>query len=121
MVKHIHLFFVALLVVSFLGRVALAQFKPELLARKWLKLAPHVIAGVLLLSGAILVFQGDWLAGNFGWIVAKLVVLVGFMIAGVRTIREEGASRWRWFGVALLCLFYISKVAMTKQIFFFFG
>lgn len=121
MVKHIHLFFVALLVVSFLGRVALAQFKPELLAQKWLKQVPHAIAGVLLLSGAILVIQGGWLAGDFGWIVAKLVVLAGFMVAGVRTIRAQGASRWRWFGVALLCLFYISKVAMTKQIFFFFG
>jgi hypothetical protein len=58
MLKHLHLLFVALVTVVFLGRVYLAQTKPELLENKWFKIAPHALAGLLLLTGIGLVFQG---------------------------------------------------------------
>lgn len=120
MLKHIHLLFVAILVISFVGRVLLAEFKPELLAQKWVKISPHVVASILLLTGFALVFQGDWLAADYGWIVAKLLVLFVYIGLGVVTIRQQGHKRWLGFAGALMCLFYIAKVAVTKQALFFF-
>ncbi|AEG01235.1 SirB2 family protein [Methylomonas methanica] len=119
MLKHIHLLFVALVTFGFLGRVALAQYRPEMLQQKWIKLSPHILAGLLLLTGIGLVFQGNWLANSYGWIVAKLILMFVFIGLGLMTMREQGQKRWIAFGAALFCLFYIVKVAFTKQAFFF--
>ncbi len=118
--KHLHLLFVALVALSFIGRVALAEYRPALLANKWIKISPHVLASLLLLSGAVLVLQGGWLAGDYGWIIAKLVLMFVFIGLGLLTMREQGQKRWLAFAGALFCLFYIVKVAFTKQVFFFF-
>lgn len=120
MLKHLHLLFVAVLAVSFVGRVWLAEYKPEILARKWMKIGPHVIAGLVLLTGLALVFQGNWFANHFGWIIAKIVVLVAFIGLGIMAIRQSGQARWMAFAGAVLCLYYIAKVAIAKEVFFFF-
>lgn len=120
MLKHFHLFFVAIVVITFFGRVYLAQFKPELLANKWLKIAPHILASLLLLTGIGLVFQGNWLAGDYGWIVVKLFLMFAFIGLGMLAIKQQGQHRWYAFAGAVFCLVYIVKVAITKQVFFFF-
>lgn len=120
MLKHFHLLFAVVLVISFVGRVWLAEFKPELLRRKAIKIVPHVVAGAVLLSGLALVLQGNLLGGAYGWIVAKLLVLVAFIGLGIVAIHQPGKTRWFAFLGALLCLYYIVKVAVTKQVFFFF-
>ncbi len=119
MLKHLHLLFVAVVIILFVIRVFLAQYKPELLANKWLKIAPHALAGLLLLSGIALVFEGNWLAGEYGWIIAKLLGMFGFIALGLVTIRSQGDKRWYAFAGALLVLIYIIRVAFTKQAFFF--
>lgn len=117
--KHIHLLFVALVALGFVGRVVLAEYRPEMLQRKWIKLSPHILASLLLLTGIVLVIQGNWLDNSFGWIVAKLILMGAFIGLGLMTMREQGQKRWLAFGGALFCLFYIVKVAFAKQIFFF--
>ncbi|WP_330165376.1 SirB2 family protein [Methylomonas sp. LL1] len=117
--KHIHLLFVALVAIGFVGRVAMAQYRPEMLAVKWVKLSPHILAGLLLLTGIGLVFQGDWLSGSYAWIVAKIILMVVFIGLGLLTMREQGQNRWLAFAGALLTLFFIVKIAVTKQVLFF--
>ena len=117
--KHIHLLFVALVTFGFLGRVALAQYRPELLAHKWIKLSPHILASLLLLTGIVLVFQGGWLDGSYAWIVAKIILMLVFIGLGLLTMREQGQKRWLAFAGALLCLFVIVKIAFSKQVLFF--
>lgn len=119
MLKHTHLLFVAIVVIVFIARVLIAQFKPELLAAKWMKIAPHVLATVLLLTGVGLVFEGNWLAGDYGWIVAKLIAMFAFIGLGMVAIRAQGDNRWYAFAGALIMVVYIVKVAITKQAFFF--
>jgi|APLak6261673822_1056097.scaffolds.fasta_scaffold02754_2 uncharacterized membrane protein SirB2 len=119
MLKHLHLLFVAVVVISFIGRVALAEYRPEMLQRKWIKLSPHILASLLLLSGIALVFQGNWLATAYGWIIVKLFLMVVFIGLGLLTMREQGQKRWFAFAGAIFCLVYIVKIAFTKQVFFF--
>lgn len=115
--KHLHLLFVALVITSFLWRVYLAEKKPEKLAEKWLKILPHGLAAGLLLSGIGLVFQGNW-ADNYGWIVAKVLLMVAFIVLGIFTMKEQGSRRRAFLAGALLCFIYIVKIAVSKQVFF---
>jgi uncharacterized membrane protein SirB2 len=112
--KSLHLLFVVLSLGSFLGRVALAQFRPELLQLKWVNIAPHVISGFLLLTGFSLAFSYP---GDHGWIAAKLVALIGYVGLGILTLKRTDVTRWYAFGGALLLFVYIAKVAVTKTIF----
>jgi len=120
MLKHLHLLFVAIVIVSFVVRLAAAEWKPELNQQKWLKIAPHVLATLLLLSGIGLVFQGSWLSANFGWIIAKIVVMCVFIGLGILAMRSQGQQRWLAAAGAFASFFYIVKVAVSKTIFPFF-
>jgi uncharacterized membrane protein SirB2 len=115
--KHLHLLFIALSLASFLGRVALTKFRPEMMQLKWVNIAPHAINGVVILTGLSLVFQGHWLDGQFGWIVAKIVALLGYVALGVMALKLPDEKCWYAFGGALLVFMYIAKVAVTKSIF----
>lgn len=115
--KHFHLLFVAAVIISFLWRVYLAEKRPEKLAEKWLKILPHALAAGLLLSGIGLVLQGNWSA-NYGWIVAKVFLMIVFIVFGIFTLKQQGQRRWMAFGAAMFCFVYIVKMAVTKQIFF---
>lgn len=116
--KHLHLLFVGLVLVSFVWRVYLAEKQPEKLAEKWIKILPHALAAGLLLSGATLVLQGNW-ADNYGWIVAKVILLVGFIGLGIVTLRQQGSKRWAALAGALYCFAYIVHLAIAKQVTFF--
>lgn len=119
MLKHTHLLFVAVVIIVFIARVFMAQYKPEMLQHKSQKILPHVLATLLLLTGIGLVFQGDWLSGNYGWIVAKVLAMFGFIGMGMVAIKAQGENRWYAFAGAMLFVVYIIKVAITKQAFFF--
>lgn len=120
MLKHLHLLFVSLVFISFISRVFLAEFNPVQLQRKWLKIAPHVLDSLLLLSGIGLVIQGRWLSGDFGWILAKLLILIVYIGLGVLAMRQQGQKRWLASVGAVFCLFLIAKIAVSKKIFLFF-
>ena len=115
MLKSLHMLFILLSVGSFISRIMLAQFKPDTLRIKVLKIAPHVIDTILLLTGIGLVFQGNWIAGEYGWIITKLVMLIAYIGFGVMAMRSTGIKRWTAFVLALACFSYIISVAVTKH------
>lgn len=112
----IHICFVLLSFISFISRVALAEFKPEILTAKFIKIAPHAIDTLLLISGITLVMSGNWIAnGAYGWIISKFMVLLAYIGLGVLTMRSSGIKRWGAFAGALMCYGYILSVAITKH------
>ena len=119
MLKFLHLSLVLIAIFSFVGRVILSETRPELLKQKIFKIAPHIINTLLIISGFVLVFQGDWLASNYGWIIAKLIALIGFVGLGILTLKSRGSQRWMAFTATMCCFVYIGIVAVTKNPFFF--
>jgi uncharacterized membrane protein SirB2 len=112
----IHVFFVFCSFTSFVTRVLLLEFKPELLQTKFLKISPHVIDTFLLTSGVSVVGRGDWIElGEYTWIISKFIVLLVYIGLGVLTMRSIGIKRWLSFTAALSCYGYILSVAVTKQ------
>lgn len=120
MLKHLHLFLVVLVSISFLSRLILAEFNPQTLQQKWLKIGPHMIDSLLLLSGIALIFQGNWLAGDYAWLVAKFIVLVAYIGLGMLAMHQQGMSRGLASIGAIACLLFIGKIAVSKKIFLFF-
>ncbi|MDO9139918.1 MAG: SirB2 family protein [Methylobacter sp.] len=120
MIKMLHLIFILLSISSFVGRVYLAEKKPDMLEQKWIKIGPHIINSLLLITGFTLVFQGSWLSGEFGWIVAKIIALLGYIGLGLVAIKSQGDLRWKAFAGALACFIYIAVVAVSKNAFLFF-
>ena len=107
--------FILLSVGSFIARIMLAEFKPDILSAKAVKIAPHVIDTLLLLSGITLVFSGNWMAGEYGWIITKVMMLIAYIGFGVMAMRSTGIKRWIGFVLALACFGYIISVAVTKH------
>ena len=119
MIKIFHLTFVLLSIFSFVGRVILSETQPLILKQKLFKIAPHVIDTLLLVSGITLVFQDQWLLTEHGWIIAKMIALLGYIGLGVVVMRTRGSKRWLAFLGAMLCFVYIGIVAVTKNVLFF--
>jgi uncharacterized membrane protein SirB2 len=119
MIKIFHLTFILLSILSFVGRVILSETHPAILKQKALKIAPHIIDTLLLVSGITLVFQGGWLSTDYGWIIAKIVALLGYIGLGVIVMHNRGTTRWLAFAGAMACFVYIGIVAVTKNAFFF--
>lgn len=115
MLKSLHMLFILLSVGGFITRIMLVQFKPAWLQPKIAKIAPHVIDTILLLSGVGLVFQGNWMAGEYGWILSKLVMLCAYIGFGVMAMRSTGLKRWTAFVLALACFAYILVIAISKH------
>jgi uncharacterized membrane protein SirB2 len=120
MIKILHLTFVLLSISSFVGRVFLAEKHPKMLEQKWIKIGPHIVNSILLLTGFTLVFQGSWLSAEYGWIIAKLIALLGYVGLGIVAIKSQGDLRWKAFAGALACFVYIAIVAVSKHAFIFF-
>ncbi len=119
MIKFFHLIFILLSISSFVGRVYLAEKQPAMLEQKWIKIGPHIINSLLLLSGFALVFQGSWWSVEHGWIIAKLIALVAYVGLGIVAIKNQGDLRWKAFAGAMVCFIYIVIVAVTKNAFIF--
>lgn len=115
MIKIFHLSFAFITLFGFIGRVILSETHPRILKQKALKIAPHVIDTLLLVSGIMLIFQGHWLSGEYGWIIAKFAGLFGYIGFGVIAMRSQGKTKWLAFTGAIACFIYIGSVALTKQ------
>ena len=115
-VRQLHLASVALTLGLFLVRLAWMIWSPERLQRVWVKVVPHAIDTVLLLSGAWLAWQLGT-AGIRGWLPAKLIALVLYIVLGsvaLRRARTRGLRIAAAVG-ALLTFAYIISIAVTKS------
>jgi uncharacterized membrane protein SirB2 len=86
-------------------------------AHGWLRVTPHVIDSLLLAAGiglALLIRQYPFVDA---WLTAKLVALLGYVVAGhvaVRRARTRRGKLTAWLiGVALI--FYIYAVALSHD------
>ena len=86
-VKQLHVAAVTVTIALFAVRVAWMIAAPERLQRRWVKVVPHAIDTVLLLSGAYLAWQLGG-AGIRGWLPAKLAALVLYVALGIVALRR---------------------------------
>ncbi len=117
-IKIIHMSFAMISILGFLVRGILKINESPLVQKKLVKVLPHVIDTVLLVSAIILVVmsgQYPWVAPWVGAKVLGLIVYIGLGVVVMRTAKTRQA-RIIAFALALVTAAYILMVASTKTI-----
>lgn len=119
--KHTHMLCAVLSLLLFVSRGALAFTGSALLQNKAVKILPHVIDTVLLLSAIALVITTQQYPFASLWVTAKLIGLVAYIVLGVFTLKKarNNTQRAVFFGLSLASFVYIFMVARTKDALFF--
>jgi len=113
--KHIHMTLALISILSFILRSIWAFQGSALLQKKLVKIAPHIIDTLLLLSAIALMLQTNIYpftpAG--AWLSAKLIALVLYIIFGVMTLKKakNNPQRAIYFTLSLISFGYIFAVA----------
>jgi len=90
---------------------------PHRLGHRWVRIVPHVVDTVLLVSAiALAVMIGNY-PGTHGWLTAKVVGLIGYIVLGSIALKRGRTQHVRVaaFVAALAMFAYIVSVAITKS------
>jgi len=120
--KHIHLTFIVLSLLAFFVRGIWLFINSSMLTKKWVKILPHIISTVLLVSGIVLAVHLSMSPGSQPWLLAKIIGLIVYIGLGVAAFKvpSPGARKLLWVS-ALIVFAYIVSVAITKNPLGFFG
>ncbi len=116
-VKHLHLMLIALSVVFFTVRFILHLRDSEMLEKKFLKIAPHVIDTFLLLSGVALCFIINQFPLENAWLTEKLGAVVAYIVLGIIAMKINRNKLFKVFAYigAISWLVYAARMAVFKQ------
>lgn len=118
LLKYLHVSCVVLSGAGFVLRgIWMLQGSP-MLARRWVRIAPHVLDTVLLASAIALTLMIGQYPLVHGWLTAKVLGLVAYIVLGTVALRRGRSLRIRFvaFCGALAVFAYIVAVAMTKSV-----
>ena len=120
-IKQLHIACAALSGSLFLLRGIWMLRDSSMLQRRWVRVVPHVVDTLLLTSAILLVvFSGQYPFAQ-GWLTAKVLALLVYIVLGIVALRLGRSKALRgWAFIAALAVFaYIGSVAMTKHAFVF--
>lgn len=116
--KHLHIACVLLSGLGFVLRGYWKFFRPVLLQRRWVKIAPHLVDTLLLASALALV----WLTGQYPfvlpWLTAKVLMLLAYIVLGSLALKRASRPGLQLlcFVLALMAFAYMVNVALTRQV-----
>lgn len=115
--KHIHVACVILSLAGFVARGGLMLAGSPLLHARLVRVAPHVVDTLLLASALWL----SWMLRQYpfvhGWLTAKVLGLVAYVVLGALALRRGRTKALRAWALAgaLLAAAYVVAVAFTKD------
>jgi uncharacterized membrane protein SirB2 len=119
-VKQLHMFCAYLSITLFIGRLLLDMSgKPGWRASP-AKYLPHINDTLLLTFAFTLLAIGPWQPFAHSWLGVKIVLLVGYILAGIRAFKLSLPVKRRvcWAVLALLQLGGIVYLAINKPLLF---
>jgi uncharacterized membrane protein SirB2 len=89
-----------------------------MLARRWVRIAPHALDTVLLASAIALTLMIGQYPLLHGWLTAKVLGLIAYIVLGTIALKRGRSLGIRFvaFCGALVVFAYIVAVAMTKSV-----
>lgn len=115
--KHIHLLTVALSLGLFTLRGIWMLLDSDKLQKRWVKIVPHIIDTLLLVSAIGLMFQINQYPFSEGWLTAKLLGLIAYILLGTIALKRGKTKGIRV--IALVAAFgviaYIVGVAIRHN------
>jgi uncharacterized membrane protein SirB2 len=115
--RAVHVGAVGLSLALFLLRGVWMTIGSPLLQRRWVRIVPHVVDTVLLGSAIWLAVQLQQVPLRDGWLTAKVVGLVLYVVLGSVALKRgrTKAARIGAFAAALAVFAYIVAVARSKS------
>ena len=115
--KHFHMGCAAASGSLFLLRGAWMMRASPMLQQRWVKVAPHLVDTALLVSALILAAWSAQYPFVQGWLTAKVLALLGYIVLGTIALKRGRtlAIRTGAFIGALVLFGYIVAVAVTRQ------
>jgi len=100
----------------FLRGIWMMQASP-MLARRWVRVVPHVLDTILLASAIALAVMVEQYPLVHGWLTAKVFGLIAYIVLGTIALKRGRTRviRIAAFCGALLVFAYIVAVAITKS------
>lgn len=116
-IKSLHIVLAYVTVIGFSLRALLAFANSPTRNAKWVRIAPHVIDTLLLACGIVLAVDLGISPLAHGWLAAKIVGLVLYIVFGVTAMRAPTLPlKLFGFVAALASVAYIFAVAYSKQV-----
>ena len=115
--KHLHLAAVTLSISLFLLRGYWMLISSRWLNRRPVRIIPHLVDTVLLVSAVGLALMLHQYPFVNGWLTAKLLALVAYIVLGIIALKRgrSKGTRTLAFGAALLTFAYIAWVAVRHD------
>ena len=107
--RHLHMAMAGLSILGFVLRGFWAWRAPRLLARKPVKILPHIIDTLLLLSAIGLLVAYGWNPFAQAWLVAKIGLLIVYIGLGLVALKP-------WYGAAVRLPAFLAAVAVFAWI-----
>lgn len=116
-VRALHVACAALSIAGFAVRGLLMLAGSALLQTRCVRIAPHVVDTVLLASALWLAWQIGQYPFVHGWVTAKVLALLAYIVLGSLALRRGPTVRIRAaaFALALAAAGYIVSVALTRD------
>ena len=117
LVKYTHLTTIVLSVVLFLLRFVLNTMQSVTLQKKWLKVVPHIVDTLLLVSAVTLCVMLKQYPFVDAWVTEKLIALVMYVFMVTLALKLGHTGFMRGIGLigALSWIAYAGMVAVSKQ------
>lgn len=117
MIKHLHMTVALISIIGFIVRGVLAINQHSLMQQKWIRILPHINDTLLLAAAVYLAWMLQANPLEQGWLAAKIIALIIYIVLGARVIRTRGTKSQQWltYCAAILTFLYISGVAVTKS------
>lgn len=115
--KQLHVSCVILSGLGFLLRGVWMLRASPLLTARWVRVVPHVVDSALLGSALAMVFISAQYPFVQGWLTAKVLALLGYIVCGAVALRRGRTRRIRlvFLVLALAAFAYIVSVALTRH------
>jgi uncharacterized membrane protein SirB2 len=116
---HTHMLMAMLTIAVFVLQGILALAAPGVLRHKAMRIIPHVIYTLLLVTALTLLVVHGWNPFAFGWITMKIILLIAFIGLGIIAFRPNfpPATRAACWVVALGALLWAYSSALTRSAF----
>lgn len=117
MIKSLHMITAIATISGFVLRGYWMMVESERLQLKLIRIAPHIIDTLFLLSGIALVYQLQLNVFSQPWLLAKITGLIAYIVLGTIAIKRGPTLQIRViaFVAALATFAYIVGIALTKS------
>lgn len=117
--KLFHISCVVISISGFFLRGLLLFTRPELLAPRWIRIAPHIVDSLLFFSGIALAVGFGYLPWEHDWLLAKMLLLLLYIVLGHivlgRCWQFAQGLRFGCWMLALATAGYMAYLARYKQ------